>query len=119
MNIIELRAAHPALFCPQTWYEGEAFALSRWTPAYGAMVVQVVPCEDGAVPPPDGLPRAVVLVTHFVADPSRSIWRDYLWTSDTDSQGQRVYVGGVANGRGVEIHRHLHLTSRWGVPVWR
>jgi hypothetical protein len=64
------------------------------------------------------MPSAVELVALYVLDREAEVWRDYLWTSTLDSQGQRVYVGGTANGRGFEIHRHLHLTERWGVPTW-
>ena len=59
---------------------------------------------------------AVVLVQLYVDNPDAKIWQRYLWTSDVDSLGQRIYVG--CSGFGLEIHRHLAITERWGVPCW-
>lgn len=56
------------------------------------------------------------LVWLYVQDPDDPVWKRYLWTATVDGQGQRVFVGD--NGNGLEIHRHLHLTDRWGVPSW-
>ena len=111
--------AYPHLFAPQTWYAQESFAHLKLPPIIG-LPTHLVRCprspEAGIV---DELTDAVLLVALFLRYPDDAIWRDYLWTGDTDAQGQRVYVGGTANGRGFEIHRHLHLTERWSVPVWR
>jgi hypothetical protein len=114
-----MRDAHPSLFCPQTWFETEDFAHKRLSPLIG-LPTHVVRCP-GEVPMSavDELTDAVLLVDLFLRYPLDPVFRGYLWTADTDAQGQRVYIGGTANGRGLELHRHLHLTDRWSLPVWR
>jgi hypothetical protein len=118
-SIIEMRDAHPTMFCDQSWYSNEAFAHLKLAPIIG-MPTHVVRAPS---PPPtdlsDELTDAVLLVGLYLAYPLDPLFRDYLWCADTDAQGQRVYLGGTANGRGLEIHRHLHLTDRWRVPLWR
>ncbi len=121
VTIRALLAAHPALFYPQAWYTHEPFV-------YAALVMPVPPplgridalIGDGHIVwrGQQALVPAVALVDAYVKAPTLAIWHDYLWTDDTDQHGQRIYVGGTANGHGFEIHRHLHLTKRWGVPVW-
>lgn len=119
MTLEELVEEFPALFRQdQTWWNGEAFAY------------RVLP--DGRTPrtpdeavdlngPPTGeldwtLPSAIELAVAYVRDPKAAIWTRYLWTRDVDAQGQRVFLG-VNRGR-MEIHRHLHITERWGVPLF-
>jgi hypothetical protein len=119
-SIIEMRDAHPTMFCPgQVWYESETFAHLALPPVIGLPTHLV---RSPALPADfvdDLLTDAVLLVALYLAYPHDAIFHGYLWTADTDSLGQRVYVGGTANGRGLEIHRHLHLDHRWSVPVWR
>lgn len=122
-----LRRDHPALFHPnQDWFEDEPF-MDEPIPPEG---------ERPSVPPHRIIRRdfygheqdillmtrpvttAGILAAIYVTDPLNVLWADYLWTGNFDRFGQRVYVGGTANGRGFEIHRHLHLTERWGIPVW-
>ncbi len=112
MTLREMIDAHPDKFYPQTWYDGEAFmdTPDNTTTLWPNNVRDGVP-RFMARP----LYRAVDLAQLWLRGPTDLIWSRYLWTSDTDSQGQRVYVG--QNGKGLEIHRHLHLTERWGVPV--
>lgn len=125
-TIRSLKAAYPDLFCPQDWYEGEAFydydlslVPEPWRYLRPPLrSTQPHRMSEAELVSQAMLVPAVVLVAAFVKSWTLNIWRDYLWTSDCDAQGQRVYVGGTANGRGFEIHRHLHLTERWGVPVW-
>jgi hypothetical protein len=117
-SIIEMRDAHPSLFAPQSWFDNEPFAHLKLVPPIGLpthLVRHPEPPEDVD----EALTDAVLLVALFLRYPNEALWRDYLWAADTDAQGQRVYVGGTANGRGFEIHRHLHLNHRWSVPVWR
>lgn len=66
----------------------------------------------------DDLPTAADLAYLYIHSPNDPIWQGYLWCQDTDQSGQRVFIGGTANGKGCEIHRHLDLTERWSVPVW-
>lgn len=117
MNLLELIEEHRNLFYRQTWMLGEAF-------------MRVLPDDDAMTIPPrrlvrtgqapksgDGLPRAVDLAHAYVLNPDDPIWLRYLWTADTDKYGQRVYMG-VNDGK-MELHRHIHLTERFGVPTWR
>lgn len=116
MTLARLLATHPERFYPQTWYLGEAF-LDTEVPDVVPPLPHYVLMHAMHKPPPDlMLPFAAVLAGLYLAHPTNPMWRRYLWCADTDRQGQRVYVG--ANGKGFEIHRHLHLTERWGIPVW-
>ena len=113
MKLADILRAHPDRFYSQTWYEGEPFLNGR---------AERIELPDRVAPHafgfmwPDDLPNAATLALLYVRFPDDPIWRRYLWTSDTDSHGQRVYVG--ENGHGLEIHRHLDLTERWGYPQW-
>ena len=119
-TILEWRALFPTLFHPtQDWFNTEAFA------AFPSSIPLATPTgrtDEGKLVeelrPPPFLHRAVELVAAYVQDPGAGVWRDYLWTSDEDQYGQRVYIGGTSNGRSLEIHRHLRITNRWGVPWW-
>lgn len=102
---------YPALFRQdQSWYDGEAFLTRRvvGTLAPDFRVSDVVRPEE-FVP-------AVLLAQLYITMPADFRWRRWLWTADKDRDGQRVYLG-VIDGR-MEIHRHLHLTYRWGCPTW-
>ena len=113
MTIRELIQLYPDLFYSQSWFTDEDFIdteLPAGSPIELPDYVNKVSWPEGGVP-------AVVLVNLFVRYPSDSVWDNYLWTSDTDAKGQRVYVG--SNGKGLEIHRHIHITNRFGVPIWR
>lgn len=116
MTLSELRKAYPDKFYPQTWYAGEAF--------------MEIPLPDSAPnsPPSDvayrgkepgeaSLFHAVTLAQLYLDFPHHPVWRNYLWTFDTDSNGQRIYIGDT--GKGLEIHRHLAITNNWGTPVWQ
>ncbi len=115
MTLRELIQENPELFYRQEWYRDEAF-----------MDVDLVSVDavgagfdTSAVDPrttrianreyvtPDV--RAVALAALYLENPDQWVWREFLWTSDTDSHGNIVYVGGV--GRygcdGFQIHRHL------------
>lgn len=116
MNLLELLGAFPGMFYRQAWYRDEAFL--RTLPNERHRVAPTV-IRAGVVPDAsDDLPLAVDLVNAYVRTPSDPVWQGYLWCRDTDAQGQRVYLGGTSNGKGLEIHRHLHITERFGVAVW-
>lgn len=123
MNLLELRAAHPQMFYPQTWYNHELFARVDFTPSAPLIPPRdIVGVSRGLEPSTDKhLSTAILLAHHFIHDPHNPIWEYYLWCADTDARGQRVYVGGVSheNGRRFEIHRHLTITNQWGIPTWK
>lgn len=115
MNLLELRAHHRQQFHPtQDWFVHDDFMR---TPAPIARPVMrnvhycdYEPTSTNMVEP---LPLAVTMALLFLQNPSHIMWGGYYWCRDVDNIGQRVYVG--QNGRGFEIHRHLRLTSRWGI----
>jgi hypothetical protein len=113
MTLRELRRVHPGLFHPnQDWFRAEPFMDQQAIP---------VPMPDGMLTTTDAtvapvLMSAASLCALYVTAPELPIWSRYLWTADKDHKGQRVYIGN--NGHGLEIHRHLHLTERWGCPLW-
>jgi len=121
MTLRELIRNNPGMFYSQSWYADEPFM--------DADEPECLPTEIPAVTGYDGIPPelisyqletetvpAVTLARMYISRPDHPIWMRYLWTSDMDSEGQRVFVG--ENGDGFEIHRHLHITNRFGVPVW-
>ncbi len=118
MTLVELLATYRGLFyAGQSWYANEAFL--RTLPNEREPRTPTRISHLGKVPRTSkGLPLAVDLANAYVRDPMNDIWDGYLWCRDRDSQGQRVFVGGLANGHGFELHRHLHITDRFGVPSW-
>jgi len=110
MTLRELIARFPDRFYAQTWYGGEAFLDREPRPWLGWP-----DWVDPFLPEAHPAYTAADLAGLWLEDPTRRLWIYYLWTSDLDAQGQRIYVG--QNGRGFEIHRHLHLSERWGCPV--
>jgi len=109
MTLAEMRARWPEKFYRQDWFTGEAFMDREPRPWLGrpARIDDFLPC--GEVPY-----TAADLALLWLQDPTHPMWARYLWTSDVDHLGQQIYVG--QNGHGLELHRHLHLTDRWGVP---
>ena len=116
MTLRELRAAHYDRFHRQDWFDDEPF-LDREPWPHG--VVAGVRYAGDLPHDTVTLPSAATLAALFVADPTAKWWKYYLWTSDHDRFGQRVYVGGACpeNGHRFEIHRHLAITDKWASPV--
>ena len=119
----QLRQDHPHLFYPQTWYDQEAFLETPGPDVFPGFPsgFQSLPADVARWPGevPDfgiALPLAVTVASLYVADPLNPVWQYYLWCADVDHLGQRIYVGD--NGQGLEIHRHLHVTDRWGILTW-
>lgn len=116
MTLRELVAAHPDMFYAQTWYEREAFMDSH-VPEAAAVLhapLRFIPGKNTDV---FTYPTST-LCAAFVLDPKAPIWRHWIWTRDMDRHGQRVYVGVGPDERGLELHRHLHLTPRFGIVEW-
>ena len=115
-------------FYNQDWYLAEAF-LDRPLDDDWHLVKEAVLEESRAVQPADlirsgyAFPSAVLCVWTFFAwyyARNRFLWwHDFVWCSDTDHNGDRVYVGkyhdidGV-NKNGFSIHRHLALRNCYG-----
>ena len=117
MNLLELREHRPDQFYPQTWMVREAFMRALPSDPLPPRIRRVT--RLGNIPKSSsGLPSAVDLAHLFLLWPDDPAFQHYLWCSDVDSKGQRIFVGGVTeeNGRKFEIHRHLAITMQWGVP---
>lgn len=117
MTIVEMLDRYPRLFYSQQWFRGEAFTriLPSEIPAFPPSSLVF----SGKEPPKNArLYHAVDLLNAYLKAPSDLIWDSYLWTKDVDATGQRVYIGGKSNTGVIEIHRHIHLTERHGVPSW-
>lgn len=57
---------------------------------------------------------------YFVNDGEKLWNNDYIWCSDTDNNGDQIYVGRYTdlsglNADGFEIHRHLKIKNNYGV----
>src|SRR5687767_6255472 len=115
MTLARLRAQYKHLFHRnQDWFNEESFMQTRLVePVMPTHVVRGAKAHEAK-----RLPHAVELAAAYVECPDNPIWDEYIWTCDKDKLGQRVFVGGCANGYGFEIHRHLQITKRWGIPVW-
>lgn len=117
MTIVEMLDRFPKRFYAQQWYRGEQFTRILPTEIPNFPPTNVV--FAGKEPPKNArLYHAVDLLNAYLKAPADPIWERYLWTKDVDASGQRVYVGGINNTGAIEIHRHLHLTERFGVPSW-
>lgn len=120
VNLRQLRAAHPDRFYGQSWYTDEPFMLVGSGGAIPTPIRLEHKGREPALHMIPLLPRAIDLALAFLADPEAPIWGSFLWCADLDRRRQRIYVGNVGahNGHRFEIHRHLKLTERWGVPAW-
>jgi hypothetical protein len=118
-SILQMRDAHPEMFCPgQVWYDDEPFAHIKLPPIIG-LPTHLLRCTPATAPEPDERTDAVLLVGLYLRYPMEPIFRDYLLCADFDRFGQEVYIGGIANGRGMEIHRVVKFEGRMSVPLWR
>ena len=108
MTLVEIVSRHPELFASQTWYVLEPF-MQREAVVLPPVVLVNAELESG----PEI--HAADLALAYVSDPDALWWRRFVWTSDYDSHGNRVYVGGCGL-YGVErwqIHRHLAKPDAW------
>ena len=115
-------------FYNQDWYLAEAF-MDRPLDGAWHLIRKDVMESSRAVQPADLLktgcsfPPAVlcawVFFAWYFARNQYLWWHDFVWCSDTDHNGDRVYVGkyhdidGV-NKNGFSIHRHLALRPCYG-----
>ena len=113
MTLREIRTKWPECFYGQSWFGGEEFLNAHADPAV-RLPTEITPRPS--VSPLDRLVNTATLAWLYVSNPESPIWLRYIWTSDADHHGQRVFVGD--NGLGLEIHRHLAITNRWGIARW-
>lgn len=117
MTLLELRAAHPALFYRQEWYDVEPFVNVPAEPMTANFRLTEVRDQFQllAGSATIKLVRAVDLAALYVTVPDDSRWRRFIWTDDIDRWGNRVYVGGVGMyGIPVfQVHRKLEPAAWW------
>ena len=114
MTLAELRKQRPTMFYPQDWFDGEAFMDQE--PGLTLSMPTSVGAESNGL-----IVSAIDLAVLFLKSSSMPIWRGFLWTTDCDDLGQRIYVGGIGQAKksGFQIHRHLEVnTEQWGWPIW-
>jgi hypothetical protein len=119
LTLIELLAKHPGLFYlnNRDWFRDEGFM--RVLPNEARPIAPTSVVKRGKVPTSSkGLPLAVDLANAYVNDPTNTIWDAWLWCRDVDAIGQRIFLGGCALGKGLQLHRHLAITAEWGTPRW-
>lgn len=116
MTILDLLRDFPDLFrTDQTWFIDEDFVRLD-LPPLSRMPRKALTCKAVSVDDVDQLTDAVLLLELYTRYPTDKLWLRYLWTADTDHLGQRVFIG-VNDGK-MELHRFLHITSRWAVPCF-
>ena len=115
-------------FYNQDWYLSEAFMDRPLDDAWHLIRKDVLESSRAVQPtdllqtgfcfPPAVLCAWVFFAWYYVRN-QFLWWHDFVWCSDTDHNGDRVYVGkyhdidGV-NKNGFSIHRHLALRSCYG-----
>lgn len=124
---VDPQKSEPCMY-NQDWYIHEAFA-NKISPRIAWYVLQknILPASRGKLPVQPGSrgthPAAVVAALAFFAQYLRYkelLWKnDFIWCSDVDSNGDRIYVGRYVddkkkNKNGFNIHRHLTIGNNLG-----
>lgn len=116
-------------FYNQDWYHNEPFATGNLLPYNWSLIPQKINDDTRAKSPEDiikkgfSFPSAILCAYTFFVNfliNNNVLWEnDFLWCSDLDSNGDRIYVGryrdpaGIAKD-GFSIHRHLKLRNHYG-----
>ena len=116
-------------FYNQDWYLEQKFMDEPLAPSW-FLLQKKVPEITRAAPPvailkngirlPSAVQCAYAFFAYYLATGGRKLWEyDFVWCSDADHNGDRIYVGkytdidGV-NKSGFSIHRHLSLRPCYG-----
>lgn len=117
-------------FYNQDWYLCEPFANKGTRKAQWLLVrKQLIPASRARQPKrwadksllPSALACAYTFFVYWFHSKGKCLWEhDYLWCSDLDHNGDRVYVGRYVDPAGInrdgfEIHRHLSIKDNYGV----
>lgn len=121
-------------FYNQDWYQNEAFARDttldlRWYLIRKSVVEKSRGKDPGELAKRlesgESLPSAVLTAfaffAYFFATGGEKLWEhDFVWCSDLDGNGNRVYTGRYVDPKGINkngfnIHRHLSIRSCYGV----
>ena len=119
-------------FYNQDWYEKEVFANITFRLGWYLMSHKIIDNTRGlgleAIKEQQhiitNVPSAVLSVYSFFlyyyhTGNNFLFKHDYIWNSDTDINGDRIYIGKyfdplAINKNGIEIHRHLSIKSNYG-----
>ena len=116
-------------FYNQDWYLEQKFMDERPAPGWfllqkevvaATRAVQPVAILESGIRLPSAVQCTYAFFAYYLATGGQKLWEyDFVWCSDTDHNGDRIYVGkytdidGV-NKSGFSIHRHLSLRPCYG-----
>jgi hypothetical protein len=118
-------------FYNQDWYLNEAFANASFEPKWYLLSKNIKDSSRGKEIDKqnksistESLPSAVLCVYFFFLNYFHSgkefvFEYDYVWNSDLDANGDRIFIGKYRdrlglNKNGIEIHRHLSIKPNYG-----
>jgi len=99
-----------ARFYRQSWYEREPFACHVWSQEF-VLPASFKPFDEPPIR--QHLLPAVAWAQAYLQGDAPILQDHYVWTSDTDHNGDPVYVGMAAEYPGLQVHRHLTITQKW------
>jgi hypothetical protein len=109
-------------FYNQDWYINEDFAKLKLKNKWYLLQKDLSPKTRGKLPnKKHKLPSAVLTTYTFFVNyiiNNEILWEnDYVWNSDKDNYGDRIYTGKYKNDikDGFNIHRHLSIKNNYGV----
>lgn len=130
-TLLNIFGKDPSVYEPcfynQDWYEKESFIDVPMKNGWFLIKKQIF--EDSRAKNPEDLasvyafPDAISCVYSFFVvwlAKEHKLWKyDYVWCSDTDHNGDRIYVGKYydsegMNKNGFNIHRHLSIKMNYG-----
>lgn len=111
-SLMYLKLHQPDMFCKQDWYYDQKFAQEPII--ISTLGLAIPPKHDKNYVAPSASECAYLLFTHGAM---RYLFEGYLWTRDSDDEGNPVYVGGLNYGRGLQIHRHLQKVDARRVEI--
>lgn len=123
ISISYLKCIFKELFYFQDWYEKEPFVNCPLDMGWYLIPRRISDSSRGKLPNSQKLYNATLLTYVFIIRYITSgevLWPyDYIWCDDTDSNGDRIYVGRYfdplkINKDGFSIHRHLSIKKNYG-----
>jgi hypothetical protein len=117
-------------FYNQDWYLNEAFAKSfALAPNWFLMRKDLAGHSRGKEPSelpgnlrlPTALLACFAFFGYYFVSSGKKLWeRDFIWCSDSDHNGDQIYVGRYndlsgTNKSGFNIHRHLKIRENYGI----
>lgn len=123
-------------FYNQDWYVREKFADKTTLKKQWYLIRKHVTQESRGVRPdvieqklkkdeefPTAILTAFTFFAYYLLNKKALLWKhDFIWCSDKDSNGDRIYTGRYAdpkkmNKNGFNIHRHLSIRPNYGATI--